>query len=327
MPTKKPFQNAEHKVAVLVYEGLSTFEFGIAVELFGLPRPELDHWYSFSVCGLGKRPLQASGGVFVIPQRGLAGLRQADTIVVPGWCNPDVLPSLQLIRVLKAAHQRGARLVSICTGAFVLGATGLLNGRRATTHWKFVDKLGKLYPQIRVESDVLYIDEGDVLTSAGSAAGIDLCLHIIRKDFGTVVANNVARRLVASPHREGGQAQFIDKPLGEQAHPRLANLLEWSQANLHTEITVERLAREANVSRRTLSRRFAETTSLSPHQWITFLRVRRGKDLLETTTLSVEEIAEQCGFASGALLRHHFRQQVKISPTTYRNRFRQTQEV
>jgi AraC family transcriptional regulator, transcriptional activator FtrA len=209
----------------------------------------------------------------------------------------------------------------------VLAATGLLNGRRATTHWKFSDKLSKIYPQIKVVSDVLYIDEEDVLTSAGAAAGIDLCLHIIRKDFGTVVANTVARHFVVSPHREGGQAQFIDKPVGEQAYPWLAHLLEWSQAKLHTEITIERLALEANVSRRTLSRRFVEATGLSPHRWITCLRVRRGKDLLETTALSIEEIAEQCGFQSGALLRHHFREQVKISPSTYRDHFRHTQEI
>ena len=209
----------------------------------------------------------------------------------------------------------------------MLAATGLLNGRQATTHWKFSDKLSKLYPQIKVVPDVLYVDEEDVLTSAGAAAGIDLCLHIIRKDFGTVVANDVARHLVVFPHREGGQAQFIDKPVGQQADPWLAHLVEWSQANLHTDITIERLALEANVSRRTLSRRFVEATGLSPHRWITSLRVRRGKDLLETTALSMEEIAEQCGFESGALLRHHFREQVKISPRTYRDQFRQTQEV
>jgi AraC family transcriptional activator FtrA len=330
MPTGKRFQNAaivQHKIAVLAYEGLNTFDFGIAVGLFGLFRPESDHWYSISVCGLGKRPLRASSGVLVVPRRGLACMQEADTIVIPGWCNPDVLPPPRLVRMLRMAHQRGARLVSICSGAFVLAATGLLNDRRATTHWKFSDKLSKLYPQIKVESDVLYVDEEDILTSAGGAAGIDLCLHIIRKDFGTVVANNVARHLVVSPHREGGQAQFIDKPVGEEAHPWLAHLLEWSVSNLQTEITVERLALEANVSRRTLSRRFVGATGLSPHRWITSLRVRRGKDLLETTALSIEEVAEQCGFQSGALLRHHFREQVKISPRTYRDHFRQTREV
>ena len=330
MPIGKRFQNAttvQHKIAVLAYEGLNTFDFGIAVGLFGLLRPESDHWYSVSVCGLGKRPLRASSGVLIVPRRGLACMQEADTIVIPGWCNPDVLPPPRLVRMLRMAHQRGARLVSICSGAFVLAATGLLNDRRATTHWKFSDKLNKLYPLINVESDVLYVDEEDILTSAGGAAGIDLCLHIIRKDFGTVVANNVARHLVVSPHREGGQAQFIDKPVGEEAHPWLAHLLEWSASNLHTDITIERLALEANVSRRTLSRRFVEATGLSPHRWITSLRVRRGKDLLETTALSIEEIAEQCGFQSGALLRHHFREQVKISPRTYRDHFRQTREV
>jgi AraC family transcriptional regulator, transcriptional activator FtrA len=317
----------QHRVAVLAYEGLNAFDFGIAVGFFGLLRPDSDHWYSVAACGLGKGPLPASGGVLVMPRRGLACMQQADTIVIPGWCDPDVLPPPRLVRMLKMAHQRGARLVSICSGAFVLAATGLLNGRRATTHWKFSDKLRKLYPQINVEPHVLYVDEEDILTSAGGAAGIDLCLHIIRKDFGTVVANNVARHLVVSPHREGGQAQFIDKPVGEQAHPWLAHLLEWSEGNLQSDITIGRLALEANVSRRTLSRRFVQATGLSPHRWITSLRVRMGKDLLETTTLSIEEIAERCGFQSGALLRHHFREQVKLSPRTYRDHFRQTQEV
>ncbi|MBV8207464.1 MAG: helix-turn-helix domain-containing protein [Acidobacteria bacterium] len=318
-----------NSVAVLVYEGLNAFDFGIAVGLFGLRRPQSDsdRWYSLAVCGLGKGPVQTSGGGYVVPRSGLAGLLQAGTIVIPGWCNPGVLPPPRLVRTLRMAHQRGARLVSICGGAFVLAATGILNGRRATTHWKYCDRLSKLYPQIKVVSDVLYIDEEDVFTSAGAAAGIDLCLHIIRKDFGTVVANDVARHLVVSPHREGGQAQFIDKPVGEQADPWLAHLLEWSQGNLHTEITIEQLALQAKVSRRTLSRRFVEATGLSPHRWITSLRLRRGKDLLETTALSIEEIAEKCGFQSGALLRHHFREQVKISPRTYRDHFRQTPEV
>lgn len=316
-----------HRVAVLAYEGLNTFDFGIAVGLFGLRLPKSDHWYSVSACGLGKSPLPALGGVLVMPRRGLACMQQADTIVIPGWCNPDIPPPPGLVRMLRMAHQRGARLVSICSGAFVLAAAGLLNGRRAATHWKLSDRLSKRYPQIKVESDVLYVDEEDILTSAGGAAGIDLCLHIIRKDFGTVAANNVARHLMVSPHREGGQAQFIDKPVGERAHPWLAHLLEWSECNLHSDITIRRLAVEASVSRRTLSRRFVEATGLSPHRWITSLRLRRGKDLLETTSLSIEEIAEQCGFQSGALLRHHFREQVKISPRTYRNQFRQTQEA
>lgn len=308
---------------VLVYDGLCTFEFGIVVEMFGLPRPELDRWYSFLVCGLENRAIRATGGVQITPQGGLRDLLDADTIIIPGWCNPNEAPPQQLIRALIKAHKRGARLVSICVGSFVLGATGLLDGRRATTHWRFIDQMARAFPRIQVHPDVLYVDEQDILTSAGSAAGIDLCLHIIRKDFGTIVANNVARRAVVSPHREGGQAQFIDKPVGEEAHPWLSNLLQWAHKKLHTLITVEQLAREAHMSKRTLSRRFAETTGMSPLHWITALRVRRAKDLLETTTLSIEEVAEQCGFASAAVLRHHFRARVKLSPNIYRQRFNQ----
>jgi AraC family transcriptional activator FtrA len=295
--------------------------------MFGLQRPELENWYSFSVCGLENRPLRATGGITVMPPKGLSGLQQADTIIIPGWRNPDEIPPQSLIRALLKAHDRGARLVSICSGVFVLGATGLMNGRRATTHWRYIDKLAHAFPLIRLQPDVLYVDEQDILTSAGSAAGIDLCLHIIRKDFGTVVANKVARRLVISPHREGGQAQFIDKPVGEEAHPWLSHLLDWAQTRLHMQITVEQLAKEAHVSKRTLSRRFAETTGTSPLNWVTGLKVRRAKDLLETTTLSVEEIAEQCGFRSAAVLRHHFRTRVKLSPVIYRDRFHQILSV
>lgn len=321
-PTSKRTLPAQHRVVALAYDGLCTFEFGIAVEMFGLPRPELDHWYSFSVCGLENRPVRAVGGITITPQGGLGALQKADTIVIPGWRKPYEPPPQRLIRALVKAHERGARLVSICVGSFVLGAAGLLNGRRATTHWKFVGQMAREFPLVRIEPDVLYIDEENILTSAGSAAGIDLCLHIIRKDFGTVVANTVARRAVVPPHREGGQAQFIDRPIGEEAHPWLSHLLHWAHKKLHTPITVEQLAAEAHMSKRTLSRRFAETTGLSPLHWITALRVRLAKDLLETTALSIEEVAEQCGFGSAASLRHHFRRRVKLSPNLYRERFR-----
>ena len=313
-----------HRVATLAYDGLCTFEFGIVVELFGLPRPELDHWYAFEVCGLEKGPLHATGGICVLPKKGLEGLLHADTILIPGWRDPNEPPPQRLIRTLISAHQKGARLVSICSGIFVLAATGLLNGRRATTHWKYVDKLRSAFPLIQLQPDVLYVDDGDVLTSAGSAAGIDLCLHIIRNDFGTLIANNVARRLVVSPHREGGQAQFIDKPIGDQASPWLAHLLEWVQVRLHNSITVEQLASQAHMSKRTLSRRFAETTGNSPLVWITSLRVRRAKDLLETSALSVEEVADRCGFGSAPTLRHHFRARVKLTPNSYRARFQRS---
>lgn len=319
--TKARVSPTDHRVAALAYEGLATFEFGIVVELFGLPRPELDPWYTFEVCGVEKGPLNATGGVSIVPRRGLNGILEADTVVVPGWRNPDEMPPSRLIRALVAAHERGARLVSICSGLFVLAATGLLDGRRATTHWRYIDKVRRMYPRIRLEPDVLYVDEGDVLTSAGSAAGIDLGLHIIRKDFGTLAANAVARRLVVSPHREGGQAQFIDKPVGEQSSPWLAHLLDWVQGRLGNPITVDQLARQAHTSKRTLSRRFADAHGTSPLDWVTNLRVRQAKDMLETTDRSVEEIADYCGFGSAPTLRHHFRARVALSPNAYRRRF------
>jgi AraC family transcriptional regulator, transcriptional activator FtrA len=317
---------ALHKVAVLAYDGLCTFEFAIAVELFGLPRPEFERWYAFEVCGLERGPLRATGGVSVLPRRGLQGLLDADTILIPGWRNPEERPPRRVVRALLAAHQRGARLVSICSGVFVLAATGLLDGKRATTHWKYIEKLRVAFPAIRLEPDVLYVDEGNLLTSAGSASGIDLCLHLIRKDFGALTANRVARRLVISPHREGGQAQFIDKPVGEPESPWLSHLLDWIRVRLHDSITLEQLARHARMSKRTLSRRFAETTGSSPLDWMISLRVRQAKDLLETTLLSVEEVAERCGFGSAPTLRHHFRTRVKLTPNTYRARFRRADQ-
>jgi AraC family transcriptional activator FtrA len=306
---------------VLAYDGLCTFEFGIAVEMFGLPRPELDRWYSFSVCGLTRRPVRAIGGVAVTPQAGLRGLERADTIIIPGWPKPLLPPPRALVTALVAAHERGARLVSICVGSFVLAWAGLLNGRRATTHWRFAEQMARQFPGVRVEPNVLYVDEKNILTSAGSAAGIDLCLHIIRKDFGTVVANAVARRAVVPPHREGGQQQFVDEPVGEEANPWLSHLLHWVHRRLHERLTIEDLAAASNTSPRTLARRFAAATGASPHHWITGLRLRRARDLLETTTLSIEQVAERSGFSSAALLRHHFHASLDVSPSTYRHQF------
>jgi AraC family transcriptional regulator, transcriptional activator FtrA len=256
-----------------------------------------------------------------LPQRGLNGIAEADTIVVVGWRNPDEAPPQRLIRALIAAHERGARLVSICSGFFVLAATGLLDGRRATTHWRYIDQARRAFPQIHLQPDVLYVDEGDILTSAGSAAGIDLGLHIIRKDFGTLAANAVARRMVVSPHREGGQTQFIDKPVSDQSSPWLSHLLDWVHGRLRDPITVDQLARQARTSKRTLSRRFADALGTSPLDWVTNLRVRQAKDMLETTDRSVEEIADFCGFGSAPTLRHHFRARVALSPNAYRRRF------
>jgi AraC family transcriptional activator FtrA len=318
MPTS-PFR---HHIVVLAYEGLCTFEFGIAVEMFGLPRPELEQWYTFEVCSLDKGPLQAIGGLKVIPaRRGTRALEAADTILIPGWRGAEAQPPRQLVNALRKAHERGARLVSICSGVFVVAATGLLDGKSATTHWRYTDQLAQRFPSITVKPDVLYVDEGTILTSAGSAAGMDLCLHIIRKDLGPKVANQVARRLVIPPHREGGQAQFVDAPVGDAATPWLSLLFDWVQTRLHKNLSIKHLAQQSRMSPRTFARKFVSATGASPGDWITGLRIRRAKDLLELTALSIEEIAARCGFGSAAILRHHFRRRVNLAPNTYRARF------
>lgn len=309
-------------VAVLAYRGMATFELGIVVELFGLPRPEFLEWYRFKVCALEPGSLPATGGLAIRTRHGLEALSRAGTIVIPGW-RTDEQPPERLIRLLRRAHARGARLVSICSGAFVLAATGLLNGRRATTHWRYATKLAQMYPEISVQPSVLYVDEGDLLTSAGSAAGIDLCLHVVRKDFGEYVANQVARRLVVYPHRDGGQAQFVEHAVPKDDESSwLAPLLEWTEKHLEEEISVERLAKQAGMSKRTLSRRFAERAGSSPVDWLIGLRLARAKQLLEKTTRSIDEVSADSGFGSAPTLRHHFRERLDTNPIAYRSHFR-----
>src|SRR6202023_1461536 len=241
------------RVAALAYDGLGTFEFGIVVELFGLRRTGLGvTWYQFEACSLERGPIQAAGGIQVHVRRGLRAFEQAGTIVIPGW-KIDEPPPSALIRALLRAHSDGARLVSICSGVFVLAATGLLDGKRVTTHWRYVDRLTSRFPNVRVEPDVLYVDEGSILTSAGSAAGIDLCLHIVRRDYGAEVANSVARRLVMPPHRDGGQAQFVAEPLRDRREEGLAPVLAWAQGNLARALRVDDLARRGAVSPRTFA--------------------------------------------------------------------------
>jgi AraC family transcriptional activator FtrA len=308
-------------VAVLAYGGQATFELGIVVELFGLPRPEFSEWYRFKVCALETGPLGATGGLTITCRHGIDALSRAGTIVIPGW-RTEERPPERLLRILRKAHGRGARLVSICSGAFVLAATGLLDGRRTTTHWRYAAQLAKMYPRVKVEPDVLYVDEGDLLSSAGSAAGIDLCLHIVRKDFGESVASQVARRLVVYPHRDGGQAQFVDRAVPREDRPWLAKLLEWTENHLGEQLSVKRLAKEAGMSERTMSRRFAEELATSPIEWLIGLRLARAKQMLEKTARSVDEIAYDTGFGSAPTLRHHFRRRLNTSPIVYRWHFR-----
>jgi AraC family transcriptional regulator, transcriptional activator FtrA len=309
-----------HRVAVLAYDGLCTFEFGIAVEVFGLPRPEIPDWYRFQVCAAEPGPLRATGGFRLQAEGGLAQLRRADTVIVPGWRGIHTPVPEPLLQALRTAHGRGARLVSFCSGVFVLAATGLLDDRRATTHWRYAQQLAAQYPRVRVEPDVLYVDEGRLLTSAGSAAALDLSLHLVRRDHGPRIANQVARRLVIPPHRDGGQAQFIDRPLQEEG-AALAALFDWMRRNLQRELPIRLLAKQARMSSRTFLRRFEEATGTTPKDWVINERLKRARELLEGSAMPVERVATECGFGSADTLRHHFRVRLKLSPRRYRDRF------
>lgn len=321
---KPPVPPANPLVAAVAYDGLCTFEFGCAVEVFALPRPEMGPgWYRFAVAGAEPGPLRAAGGITVGVDGGLDLLAQAGTVVVPGWRAADAPVPETLCAALWAAHAAGARVLSLCSGAFVLAAAGLLQGKRATTHWRYFDALAARHPELTLVPDVLYVDEGSVLTAAGSAAGLDLCLHLIRRDWGAQAANAVARRLVVPPHRDGGQAQYVERPVPREraGGSRLAGLLDRVRATLGEDWPIERLAAEAAVSPRALHRRFHEATGASPGVWLLTERLGRARELLEGTALPVEDVASACGFGTAATLRHHFRRTFGTSPAAYRVRF------
>lgn len=309
-------------VVALVYDGLCTFEFSIVAEIFGLHRPEMGPgWYRFGSAAIEPGLLRAQGGLLFATEGGLPLLEEADLIVVPGWKGAETPVPETLTAALRRAWERGARLASICSGAFVLAATGLLSGRRAATHWRYAEALARHHPDIAIDADVLYVEEERIFTSAGSAAGLDLMLHIVRSDFGVQAANSVARRLVVPPHRSGGQSQFIERPVPPSHAGRLSGLLDAIRADPESNWTIDRLASEAAMSPRTLIRRFTETTGMSPGEWVTSVRVEEAKRLLEMTTLPVETIAAKAGFGTVATLRHHFRARVGLSPKAYRATF------
>lgn len=311
-------------VVALASDRLALFEFGITVEFFALSRPELDFLpYRFAVAAADPPPLQALGGVRIDADGGLELLREANLIVVPGWRDLEDAPDAAITRALCDAVQAGARVASICSGAFLLGHAGLLDGRRATTHWRHVERLARMFPAVHVEPDALYVDEGQVMTSAGSAAGIDLLLHLVRKDYGARVANMFARRMVVPPHRDGGQSQFVAQPLAVvRTNDRIARVADWMVLNLDQEITVEALAQRAAMSVRTFSRRFRAATGATPIEWLLRLRVRHAQDLLEGTDLPIDHIAQTAGFNAPESLRRHFRRVVGTSPSKWRSSFR-----
>lgn len=310
-----------HVVVAIAYDGLCTFEFGCTVELFALDRPELGvDWYDFHVCAVERGPIRAAGGITVQARYAPGLLKKADTIVIPGWRNADEAPPPALVAAIRAAHARGARLCSICSGVFVLAAAGVLDGRKATTHWRYADLLARRHPAIDVAPDALYIDTGQVITSAGSAAGLDMLLHLVRRDYGAKVGNQVAQRLVVAPHREGGQAQFVPRPLPAGDGGRLARLMDWLRRHPAQPQTVATMARRAAMSPRTLQRQFRDATGMGPVEWLTRERVARAKELLESP-LPLAQVAERAGFGSEETLRHHFRRVAATTPGAYRKAF------
>lgn len=310
-----------HRVVALINSPQSPFELAIASEVFGIPRPDVPMEYEFSICSRVPGLVDTLAGYPMVVKRGLEHLDYADTVVIPGWEPTGAPVPAEVLQALVAAHARGVRLLSICTGAFVLAQTGLLDGRRATTHWRHVDALAAQFPRVRIESDLLFIDHGDVVTSAGTAAGLDMCLHVVRSDHGAARAARIARHMVMPPRREGGQRQYAVQPASAAASGSLAVLLDWAGENLAAELSVGVLARRANLSPRTLDRRFREQLGVSPGKWLLGRRIDAARELLETTELTVDAIATRVGLSSGTNLRRRFHDAVGTAPTAYRRAF------
>jgi transcriptional regulator GlxA family with amidase domain len=316
--------SAPHSVALVMTDQLPIFEFAVPCEVFGIDRSDLvDPWYDLKMCAAEPGPLRTTGGLRVDTPHGLDDIVTADTVLIPGCRRTtQIEPPADLVEALRAAHARGARVASICAGAYLLAAAGLLDGRRATTHWMNAPDFTWRFPSVTFDPGVLYVDEGDVLTSAGTGASIDLCLHLVRRDHGAAVANEVARRMVVPPHRDGGQAQYAQPVAGADPHSDLAPALEWARAHLAERVTVDQLAAVAHLSPRTFARRFRDTLGTTPLNWLVQQRVRVAQELLETGDEPVERIAALVGFGTAANLRQHFHRVTSVSPQTYRQVFR-----
>jgi AraC family transcriptional activator FtrA len=311
-----------HRVAGLCLEGTVVFDLAAPAQvLMSATRAGGEPLYRVSTCSAGGKEVTTTTGFTLTPQGGLEALAEAETILVPGYAAIFDPPPAAVLKALREAAARGARVLSVCTGAFALAHAGLLDGRRATTHWAWADELAARFPAVRVEPASLYVDEGDVMTSAGLSTGIDLALHVVRKDFGAAVGATAARRMVAPPHREGGQAQFIERP-AEDGIGSLEETRRWAAERLSEPLDVAAMARHAAVSPRTFARRFREETGTTPLQWLLSQRVVEARRLLEETDLSVEAIAWRAGFGTAASLRDHFRRATSTTPTAYRRSFR-----
>ena len=309
-------------VSVLLLPELAVFEFGVLTEVFGLDRSDDGlPVFGFTVCGpRAGVALETTSGAQVVPRYGLEGLAGADVVAVAATRLREYPP--EVLEALRAAARAGATVLSVCSGVFVLGAAGLLDGRRCTVHWHDADELRRRHPEALVEPDRLFVDDGNLVTSAGTAAGIDACLHLVRRELGSAVVNGIARRMVVPPQREGGQRQFIEQPVPECTSDSLSAVLEWMAENLRTEHTVADLARRAAMSERTFARRFTAETGTTPHRWLSRQRVLHAQHLLEETELGMDAVAHRAGFGGAALLRHHFRRTLGVSPADYRTTFR-----
>ncbi|HEX2316666.1 MAG TPA: helix-turn-helix domain-containing protein [Thermomonospora sp.] len=315
-------QRSSHRVAVLVDEGSNPFELGVTTELFGLRRPELGRpWYDFAVCAAAPAVRMHRGMFTLTGVAGLDAADDADTVIVPNRPDPEAGPAPEVVAAIRRAAARGARLVGLCTGAFTLAAAGVLDGRRATTHWRWAELFAARHPLVRLEPDVLFVDDGDVLTSAGSAAALDLCLHLVRRDHGAEIANAVSRRLVFAAHRDGGQRQFVERPVPPVPDASLAPVLAWAQEHLDRPLTVADLASRAAVSPATLHRRFRAELGTTPLAWLTAERVALACRLIERGETRLDTVARAAGLGTAANLRARLRSHTGLSPAAYRHRF------
>ncbi|MET3920552.1 transcriptional regulator GlxA family with amidase domain [Arthrobacter sp. UYEF20] len=310
------------KIAVILQPPVSLFELGVVAEVFGVDRSAdgVPRFEYFVCAETPEEPLSAGAGAFVTATGALADAADADLVAVPS-SSLTAPPSEAILNVLRDAAGRGAYVMSLCSGAFALAAAGLLDGRTVATHWRYADRLASDYPNVRVDPDILYSHDGTILSSAGTAAGIDACLHLVRKELGTAVANRIARRMVVSPHRDGGQKQFIERPAIARSERSLQPTLDWITENIKHSMTVSEMARIAGMPERSFGRRFAAEMGCAPHLWLIRQRVARAQELLEETRMSVEDVASESGFGAAPLLRHHFMRTIGITPTEYRREF------
>lgn len=309
-------------IAVVAFDRISPFHLAVPCVVFGDEHPGCPA-VDFRVCAPNPGSLRTSTGFDIAVRYGLSALRRADIVIVPSWRDPTEQPPLALLKALNAAHARGAQIVGLCLGAYVLAEAGLLDGRAATTHWAYARDFAGRYPDVRLNAEVLYVEDRGIVTSAGTAAGIDCCLYLLRQRYGAEVANSVARRLVVPPHRQGGQAQFIDRPMPETgANSRLSGLFDWVRTNLHASHTVDSMAARAAMSRRTFTRQFKQLTGTNFLSWLHAERLAHVQRLLESTDAAIDVIAEQAGFGSPESLRRHFRRHLGIAPSEWRKQFR-----